>query len=68
MSEPVILALIAGLPAFVVSLGTLAGIIITAFRVKKVHTEINSRMSQLLEITAISSKAEGVKEELERSK
>ncbi len=48
--------------------GALTVSIWTAFAVNTVHVSINSRMSELLELTKASSKAEGVKQELDRVK
>jgi hypothetical protein len=37
-------------------------------KLNEVHSQINSRMDQLLELTKSSSKAEGIKEEKEKAK
>lgn len=54
---PIIVALIAATPALLAFL-----------EVKKVHVLINSRMDELLKLTKVSSKAEGVAEEKGRKK
>ncbi len=48
--------------------GALAVSIWTAFAVNVVHVSINSRMTELLELTKSSSRAEGVKQESDRVK
>lgn len=68
MSDQLLIAIVAAAPGILVSLGTLAGVIITALKLKRVHTEINSRMTELLEVTAKSSKAEGVAQEADKNK
>lgn len=44
------------------ALGALGVSIFNMFKIKEVHLLINSRLTQLLELTQKSSKAEGVKE------
>lgn len=48
--------------ALIISLVTLIGIFINAYHVKQVHVNVNSRMDELLKLTATASRAEGVKE------
>jgi len=58
----------ATLPILVAAIAA-AGIGITnAIRLKTVHQQINSRMDQLLLMTATASKAEGIKQEVDRVK
>ena len=63
------------MPVLVISFATLAtalgGLYMqvkTANKLADVHKEINGRMTQLVELTASSAKAEGVKQELDRNK
>ena len=74
MDATVEVALIAATPAFVAALGALviswlnrAQLTQTSQRLEEVHLEINSRMTQLLELTRSSSHAEGVKDEKDRN-
>jgi hypothetical protein len=58
----------ATLPILIASVAA-AGISITnSIKLKTVHQQINSRMDQLLLMTAQASKAEGVKQESDRVK
>lgn len=59
LSDPVILALIAAVSAAITS--TLALI-----KVNSTHKIVNSRMTELLELTRKSAKAEGVKQEADK--
>ncbi len=59
MSDAVLLALITGIVSVVIQGFTLLGIIYMNKNVNKTHDAVNSKMSELLEITATSSKAEG---------
>lgn len=54
---PIIAALIASIPS-----------ILVLFEVKKVHILINSRMDELLKVTKIAAKAEGVDQEQAKHK
>lgn len=58
MSEVVIIAIIG---AFV-SIASLAMTLIVKYKLEKVHKQINSRMSELLDLTRKASKAEGAQE------
>lgn len=60
-------SIIANLPATLVGLATLVTAYRASTKLDVVHKQINSRMDQLLNITASSSKAEGIKEEKERT-
>lgn len=68
MGEPFWGLFFANLPTLIAALAAAIISIITAVRLKAVHTQINSRMDELITTTKISSKAEGVKEELDRDK
>jgi hypothetical protein len=57
VSDAVIVASIAAMSAVMV-----AGLGIVAVLVQRTHTAINGRMTELLELTRKSSKAEGYKE------
>lgn len=74
MSEGVLIAIIAGVPLTLTSIASL----VTSIRIKKVtkdtkeavaelHIAVNSRLTQLLELTTKASKAEGVVEEMNNS-
>ena len=56
------------LPASIAALAAMITGIVTAIRLKAVHKQINSRMDELIVTTKAASKAEGVKEELDRVK
>jgi hypothetical protein len=42
------------------------GFSVVVAMINRIHKQINSRMTELLELTKISSHAEGVKEEVEK--
>lgn len=64
MSDAVWIALIASLPGLIAAVGTF----INMMKIGFLHKQVNSRMDQLLETTAKSSKAEGIKEEFNRTR
>lgn len=59
MSDEVLLALIAGVVSICINILTFLGIVYMNRTVTKTHDAVNSKMSELLEITAKSAKAEG---------
>lgn len=62
MSDAVLLALITGSVTIIIQGFTLAGILYINRNVNKTHDAVNSKMSELLDLTAKSSKAEGILE------
>jgi hypothetical protein len=50
------------IPAIISAVASL----VNSLHIRKLHVIVNSRLTQLLELTAIASKAEGVKEEKEK--
>ncbi len=55
----------------IVAIAAVGGLMVSgynAMQIKEVHVMINSRLSELLDLTRASSKAEGVKEERDRIK
>jgi hypothetical protein len=59
MSDEILLALITGSVSVLINMLTLIGIIYMNKNVNKTHEAVNSKMSELLELTATASKAEG---------
>lgn len=55
MSDPIIIAIIGA----VVSIASLAMTLIVKYKLEKVHKQINSRMTELLDLTRQASKLEG---------
>lgn len=53
-------------PALLAALGAMAIGLINVSKLRTVHGQINSRMDELLELTRVSAKAEGVKQEQDR--
>jgi hypothetical protein len=68
MSDAFWSALFSNLPSTLIALGTLVAVIINNIKLRNIHSQINSRMDQLIDTTSKSSKAEGVKEEYDRNK
>jgi hypothetical protein len=67
MSDPVLIALIITIPPTIVGIGQIyLGFKLSTAKkeirsdVKELHKDVNGRMDQLLEQTAIASRAEGV--------
>lgn len=59
MTETVIIALITGSVSVLINILTLIGILYMNRNVNKTHEAVNSKMTELLTITASAAKAEG---------
>jgi len=68
MSDQFWVSLFVALPVTIAAMGSFVIGLIQLSRLGKVHKQINSRMDELLETTAKAAKAEGVKQELDRSR
>ena len=68
MSDQFWTAFFATLPALLLSFGTFITTVVTILRLGGIHKQINSRMDELLKVTAESAKALGIKEEQDRLK
>lgn len=62
MSDAVIIALIMGIPAMLLALGTFIVSMAGLRRTKTLETRINGRLTELLELTRDSEFAKGLKE------
>jgi len=63
MSDPVLVAIIAAVPATIVAGGAVFLGILNRQGIKDLHISVNSRMDQLLEQKGLASKAEGKAEQ-----
>ena len=59
MSDEVLVTLITGIVTITVQVLTLVGTILISRSVNQTHDAVNSKMSELLRITASSARAEG---------
>ncbi len=66
MTDLVKVALISALPSTILAAGTLIAAIRNGFKTDAVHLAVNSRLSELLEVTRSSSHAKGVADEQAR--
>ena len=68
MSDTFWIAFFANMPATIAAVASAIAALASLWKLSTVHKQINSRMDQLLVVTATSSRAEGVKEESDRAK
>ena len=65
MTDAVQIAIVAAIPPTLVALCGVALGVINRGKISEVHQQINSRMTELLELTRKSSRAEGAREQRE---
>jgi hypothetical protein len=63
-----LITFLTALSAFIAATVTLIKTLQNGRKIQEIHVSINSRMTQLLDLVAKSSKAEGVKQEVDRPK
>jgi hypothetical protein len=68
MSDAFWVSFFASLPGALASMGALIMGVIQFIKLQSVHQQINGRMGEIIELTARASRAEGVKQEIERPK
>lgn len=67
MSDQFWIAFFACIPATIAALGALFVSINNQMKLRKIHIDVNGRLTQLLSLTATASRAEGILQEKERT-